>query len=391
MVHPDVFGEKPDVLDGMLEEGIKDPAHALEPDPVPDPEPKPDPEPEPESKVDPEPEPEPEPEPGPDPEPESDEFTQEEWDALPEDEREKLTKEWDDHQVAQDFDENAVKANLTALEGKMTQAIADTEAKRVEFETKIKESDKFLTQKAQQFSEAAKDHPEVRDKFDFLKDITKQNREDENRQAIRFKPGIYFTPSNTPKDRGETPAQYAARLETGNKQANAAKNKNMLEIQDMISDIISPIMPEIERMKAQAGHQKNLYAWGETTLALMEEMKIPDGPEAGKMFADIAKDLGNDLVGQGTSLSPDSRKNILRTKILLAQSGYKPAGKVHQFNGKAPPGKLSGRKPPRRPPDTIAGRGKGSPSTGTKPRRDKVPVSTESGLFAAGGQSPRKK
>lgn len=387
--------DTPGALEAAIAEGDEFPLVPLDPEPEPEPDPKPAPEPDPDPDPEPAPEPDPDPDPPPpDPKPDPDEtgeYTQEEFDALPEDEREAIQKRWDDHEAATSFDEDATKANLTALETKMTQAIADTEAKRVEFETKIKESDKLLTQRTQQIGEAAREHPEVNDKFHFLKDITKQNREDKNRQAAGFKPKIYFHPSNTPKDKGETPAQYDTRLKEGNRQANVANNQNMLETQDMITDLIAPIMPEIERMRAQAGHQKNMYAWGETTLALMEEMKIPDSPEAGKMFADIAKDLGNDLMGQGTSLSPDSRANILRTKILLAQSGYKPAGKVHQFNGKAPPGKLRGRKPPRRPPNTIAGRGTGSPSkkgTALKPGPvvGKAKITPE--FLTAGGQVP---
>lgn len=375
---------------------MPDPIKEVELYPMPDPPDEPEiiesaPETEPEteaSKDDPdlitEPKPEPEEETVAD---ESEEYTQEEWEALPEDERDRITKEYE-AATAQVADEAKPAENIKALETELRQKIES-------YETKAREADKLLTQRLQQLSEAAKlAGPDVKEQFGMLKDIGKSDKSDPNRKAIGFKDQVYYTTLNVPRKQGETAEAHYQRVAVANKYQNDRKNEEMLAQQDYVAEMLEPIRPLIEEAQTKKMQEASGKAWEDTFFESMKELNIPNDANAGKLIWDVIKDLGYDLLGQGTSLSPEARKVIAKSVMTLKLTGAKPRqagvgqdGKVIQFSGKRPPSgalrTFGNGNPPKRPPNTIAGRGTGSKSSTA--RKDKIIKDLD--FYAAGGDA----
>jgi len=300
------------------------------------------------------------------------EYTQEEFDALPQEERDRINAEWDTWKTQNPdvADEAKAAENIKALEVELRQKIEN-------YEKKAENADKLLTQRLQQISEAAKLNPEIQEGFKTLKEISKTDKADPNRKAVGFEEQIYYTTQNTPAQRGETPQAHYERVKAANKYMNDRENKKMLVQQDFIAEQLEPLRPIVEAMTKVKRDGESGEAWRQTFAELKEDMKLPDDENTNAILTEAIKEMGVSVLTQGISLSPDARKTIARSMVSLKQSSFKPRKKtVVQFSGKVPPGTLRAAgngTPPRRPPNTIAGRGTASkpPSTNaTKVEKD---------------------
>lgn len=319
------------------------------------------------------------------------EYTQEEWDDLPEDQKAAILAEWEKHEATLVATEEKSTENIAKLEAELRQRIDETAKMHERLVQQEQESQKLLTKRTMEFSEAAKAAgTEVKDSFSILKEIGREKKDDPNRVAVGFKPKIYYKTTETPLKRGETPDQHYQRVSHMNLVENQRRNEEMLVMQDYVVEAIKPIMPLIEENQSKAKNKADGDSWFGTFGDLQEEFGLDTSQESLSLVIGVLRELGDDLFSQGSSMSPESREVIARSMLALKQSGIKSTrktavtdGKVIQFSGKVPPGKLratgNGR-PPRRPPNTIAGRG-----TSSKSPSKKSGIVKDAAYYFAGG------
>lgn len=282
-------------------------------------------------------------------------WSDEEWDKLSPDEQEAELKKYEE---AEAKEAEVQKTELTDREKAVTDGFAKLERDKADWatkrETEKREADDLVRRRTEQLTEAAREHPEVAERFKLVKDVDRATKKDRTGFLTRsYKPEDLVSKDEIAQKR-LTPEQ----VNQLNMVRNAEQIKGLAKIEAALAPVLEPVFQLGDAMQQANHHRDAQLSWAKTAADIGRELGIPVGDP---LYDEIGDQLtAEELTPLGSAMSDNAREGTVRRIIDGIRGAPQRPGTQRtkiQFPKRPPDSAFKGRKPPRRPPRTMGSAG----------------------------------